>query len=64
MCAARLRDSRSVDLRVQQAIQSALGLGPGQSTGANAWIVYTALAQRAQLAHVQEARETLHELRT
>ncbi len=57
------RDSRSVDLRVQQAIQSALGLGPGQSTEANAWIVHTALAQRVQLAQVQVARETLHELR-
>jgi len=57
-------DSRPVDLRVQQAIQSALGLGPGQSTEANAWIVQTALAQRVQLAQVQVARETLHELRT
>src|SRR5712692_3710342 len=56
-------DSRSVDLRVQQAIQSALGLGPGQSTEANAWIVHTALAQRVQLAQVQVGRETLHELR-
>src|SRR5579859_697501 len=57
-------DSRSVDLRVQQAIQSALALGPGQPTEANAWILHTALAQRVQLANVQEARETLHELRT
>ena len=57
-------DSRPVDLRVQQAIQSALGLGPGHSTEANAWIVQTALAQRVQLAQVQVARETLHELRT
>lgn len=57
-------DSRSVDLRVQQAIQSALGLGPGQPTEANAWIVHTALAQRVQLTQVQVARETLQELRT
>jgi hypothetical protein len=57
-------DSRSVDLRVQRAIQSALGIGPGQSTEANAWIVHTGLAQRVQLAEVQVARETLRELRT
>jgi len=56
-------DSRSVDLRVQRAIQSALGLGPGQPTEANAWIVHAALAQRAQLGQVQVAREILHELR-
>jgi len=49
---------------VQRAIQSALGLGPGQSTEANSWIVHTALAQRVQLAEVQVARETLRELRT
>lgn len=64
MVLPELSDSRLVDLRVQRAIQSALGLGPGQSTEANAWIVHTALAQRVQLAQVQVARETLHELRT
>src|SRR6266571_2385304 len=55
-------DSRSVDLRVQRAIQSALGFGPGQSTEATAWIVHTAIAQRVQLAEVQVAREMLREL--
>jgi hypothetical protein len=55
-------DSRHVDLRVQQAVQAALGLidrPPGQC---NEWMLHAAIEQKGGLAEVEAARDALRDL--
>ena len=56
--------SRSVDLRVQQALQAALGIGSGRLTEGNRWFLHAAIARRGELADLQVARATLCDLWT